>query len=151
MSHELRSDELSAYLDGELDGKQRQAVESHLESCSACRATLSEFQRQSASLKNTKGSYLAESFVMRVRARIRSGSDDQVSWVPAERLARRTVFALAIVVAVAVGSFWNQAEPVSGIVEGYYQVAQQDSVLNRILNAETAPTKEDLLLAVMAK
>ena len=151
MSHELRIDDLSAYFDGELDKGRRAQVEAHLKGCRTCRETLSDFEHASAQLRETKGSFLAESFVFSVRAKIRSGSDLQVSWIPAERVGRRLVLALALVVIAVTGSLWSESEPVSGIVEGYYQSAQQDSALTRLLNADGVPTKDDLLLAVMEK
>jgi hypothetical protein len=89
--------------------------------------------------------------VFSVRARILSGSDDQVSWAPAERLARRLVFALAVAVIAITGTIWSEPESTSGIMEGYYAPAQQDSVMNGFLTTDATPTKDDLMLAVMTK
>lgn len=151
MSHDLRNEDLSAYLDGELDEARRAQITLHLEACPACRATLEAYTLDSARLRATKEDVLAESFVYTVRARVRSGSDEQVSWVPAERSARRLVLALAVVVVIVTGAFWNTTEPVTGVVERYYSTAAQDSVLNSFLSADAAPTKDDLLLAVISK
>lgn len=150
MSHELRDEDLSAYLDGELDESRRGQIELHLEACPRCRETLSAYRIDSARLRATKEELLAESFVYSVRARIRSGSDEQVSWIPAERSARRLVLGLALVVIAVTGFFWNTTEPVTGVLERYYST-QQDSVINSLLNAETTPSKDDLLMAVMTK
>lgn len=40
--HCRNNEELSAYLDGELDGKSRLALETHLESCTACKDMLQD-------------------------------------------------------------------------------------------------------------
>ena len=151
MSHDLQNEDLSAYLDGEVDEARRQKIGRHLEACPECRETLSAYKLDSARLRATKEDLLSESFVYSVRARVRAGSDEQVSWIPAERVARRLVFALAVVVITVTGVFWNTTEPVSGVVERYYTPAQQDSVLTTLLNADAAPTKDDLLLAVITK
>jgi anti-sigma factor RsiW len=151
MSHMVRYDDLSAYVDGELGDVQRAEIEAHVKECAECRQMLADFERASAELQQTKGTYLAESFVFSVRARIRSGSDTSVSWVPAERLARHLVLGLALVVIAVTGLFWNGTEPATGVVESYFQVAQQDSVLNQLLNADNPATKDELLLAVMGK
>jgi len=151
MSHDLRHEDLSAYLDGELDEARRGQIEHHLESCPECRETLSAYRLDSTRLRATKEDLLAESFVYSVRARVRSGSDEQVAWIPAERIARRLVLALALVVVAVTGAFWNTTEPLTGVVERYYSTAQQDSVLTSLLSDDAAPTKDDLLLAVITK
>jgi len=151
MSHELRREDLSAYLDGELDEARRGRIERHLEACDECREALGAYRRDSARIKATKESLLSEAFVDAVRSKVRSGSDEQLSWIPAERSARRLVLALALVVLALSAAFWNTTEPFTGVVERYYSQAQQDSVLNSLLNADAAPTKDDLLLAVITK
>ena len=151
MSHELHNEELSAYLDGELDEARRGRIEQHLEACVRCRETLNAYRSDSARVKAAKEDLLDESFVFAVRARVRSGSDEQVAWIPAERSARRLVLALALVVIAVTGALWNTTEPFTGVVERYYSPAQQDSVLNSLLSADAAPTKDDLLLAVITK
>lgn len=45
--------ELSAYVDSELSEKKRRAVETHLETCRACRQKVSELEEISQILKNT--------------------------------------------------------------------------------------------------
>ena len=43
--HEEWTDKLSDYLDGELTGDERSAVDAHLRSCAACAAVLNDLKR----------------------------------------------------------------------------------------------------------
>jgi hypothetical protein len=75
VSH-LKHEEISAHLDGALEGAARGRVERHLADCPACRAALAELAAQDAALRpaleHDPGEAYFESFAARVEDRIRA-------------------------------------------------------------------------------
>lgn len=57
-------EQLSAYLDGELDARQSNAVERHLASCDPCRALLEEMRETRSLLRNLPAEAPSRSFVL---------------------------------------------------------------------------------------
>lgn len=73
----LTSDQLSALLDGALDGRAREVAERHLAGCAACREALADLTAQDhllqRALEHDPGEAYFESFAARVEDRVRAG------------------------------------------------------------------------------
>ena len=66
MNQERLTEALSAYLDGALDGAERDALERHLATCEACRAELAGLRRVGALLRALPEPALPRSFTLPV-------------------------------------------------------------------------------------
>jgi hypothetical protein len=86
MTH-LTRDQLSALVDGALEGRARAAAERHLESCATCREALAELAATDVALRmaleHDPGDAYFEEFPERVAQRMRSEARDRVRGVPA--------------------------------------------------------------------
>ncbi len=63
--HEVREEDLSAYVDGELNASALQRVEAHLEVCTACRESVTELRAVRQSVKELPRMPVPRSFVVR--------------------------------------------------------------------------------------
>ncbi len=63
--HEVREEDLSAYVDGELNASALQRVEAHLEGCAACRESVTELRAVRQSVKELPRVPVPRSFVLR--------------------------------------------------------------------------------------
>ena len=63
--HEVREEDLSAYVDGELNASALQRVEAHLEVCAACRESVTELRAVRHSVKELPRVPVPRSFVLR--------------------------------------------------------------------------------------
>ena len=63
--HPVRDEDLSALLDGELEAARRERVESHLETCAACRAAIDELRAVRAALAALPRAQTPRSFALR--------------------------------------------------------------------------------------
>lgn len=63
--HPVSEEELSAYLDGELEGARRDRVEAHVEECAACREILGELRSVRQALRDIPRATAPRSFAVR--------------------------------------------------------------------------------------
>jgi anti-sigma factor RsiW len=68
---------LSAYKDGELDGKLNEAVSLHLQSCHECRKELAEFEQVDSLIKEMPKLEAAESFTLQIIAGVSKAARDR--------------------------------------------------------------------------
>jgi predicted anti-sigma-YlaC factor YlaD len=103
---------LSEYLDGELDNKERTALEAHLATCGSCRGTLAELREVVARAQSLHDQPPANDLWPELARRIREGS---VVDLPARSAQRARRFSFSIpqllaaclaVVVVSGGSVW---------------------------------------------
>ncbi len=87
MSH-LTGDQLSALLDGALEGRAREEAERHLETCAACREALAGLSAQEsdlrAALEHDPGEAYFDEFAARVSGRLRAAGLSGAQARPAE-------------------------------------------------------------------
>lgn len=95
MPHEVTNDELSAFLDNELDAGSRTLVERHLASCRDCAALLERLKKASLAFRDHG---LASSPARLASRALEAARGSGERRVPAGRL--RFAFALAVVVIV---------------------------------------------------
>jgi len=115
------TDKLSDYLDGELRGDERRAVESHLAGCAQCGAVLADLKRVVARAKTARESAARPpqaDLWAAIAARIEDPSISKV--VPFEP-RRRVSFTLpqlaaaaAVLIAISGGIAWQTAERLAG-------------------------------------
>ncbi len=74
MENDKFRSKLSAYKDGELDGKLREAVSVHLQNCAACRKELAEFEQVDSLIREIPKLEAAEAFTLQTIAGI-SGTE----------------------------------------------------------------------------
>jgi anti-sigma factor RsiW len=117
------SNQLSPYLDGELDAGRRTVLEAHLRACADCDAELSELRGLSRLLAVAAGPLLSAKALGRFHNRISELEDDQEQ---AERTAYRVLRITRILTGIAAcllvaGSLWlvrsRQPAPTAGPVQ----------------------------------
>ena len=114
--HQEWTDQLSDYLDGELTGDERSAVDAHLRSCAACAAVLNDLKRVVARAGSVEARPPQADLWGGIAARLNEGGEPArvVSFAP--RAARRFSFSLsqlaaaaALLIAVSGGIAWQFA------------------------------------------
>ncbi len=100
--HQEWTDQLSDYLDGELTGDERSAVEAHLRSCAACTAVLNDLKRVVARAGSLEARPPQAELWRGIAARLDEGGEPArvVSFAP--KGTRRFSFSLAQLAAAAV-------------------------------------------------
>lgn len=86
-NHSRWTDQLSAYLDGELPAEQRAALEEHLGSCVACRSVLEDFQAIVAAAPQYAGREPEQDLWPGIRGEIEAGRE--VTLAPRRRTLPR--------------------------------------------------------------
>jgi anti-sigma factor RsiW len=102
------SNQLSPYLDGELNAAQRTVLEAHLRDCGDCDAELSELRGLSRIFAAATGPFFSARALGRIHSRISELEDDQEQ---AERTAYRVLRATRMLTGIAAclliaGSIW---------------------------------------------
>lgn len=114
--HQEWTDQLSDYLDGELTGDERCAVDAHLRSCAACAAVLNDLKRVVARAGSVEARPPQADLWRGIAARLNDGGEPArvVSFAP--KAARRFSFSLsqlaaaaALLIAVSGGIAWQFA------------------------------------------
>ena len=103
--HPIRDEELSAYVDGQLDAAAGARLEAHIESCAACRDTLTELRAVRTALAALPRASAPRSFVLReddVQARPSVGAVAALGAAPALLGGVATVALVAFVVLVGI-------------------------------------------------
>ena len=103
--HPIRDEELSAYVDGQLDAAAGARLEAHIESCAACRDMLTELRAVRAALAALPRSSAPRSFALReedVRPRASAGAFATLGVAPALLGGVATVALVAFVVLVGI-------------------------------------------------
>ena len=67
---------ISAFVDGELDGEDRQAVAAHIEACADCAALAVDIQRMSKAIAEVRREPAPEALALRVRSTLASAAVD---------------------------------------------------------------------------
>jgi len=107
------TDRLSEYVDGDLDASTRAALEQHVATCAACRATLDDLQRVVARARRVPYHEPARDLWTPIAAEIEKGRVTELPVGPRRRLVTVSIARLAIaasLVAVAAGGLaWSIA------------------------------------------
>ena len=93
---------LSAYIDNELDAKERTDFESHCDHCNACRATIVEFQAIGTLMRQSEASVDTNSLWEQVAPRLDS---DRIVSIPSKPLPKNWIYAV-LVTAASVSLIW---------------------------------------------
>src|SRR3989442_8827459 len=115
---------LSEYIDGELDGTERAAIEAHLATCGRCYATLGELRQVVARAKSLADSEPATDLWPDIRARLTPGRRPGVSrdTTPSRRRFSFTVGQLLAasiaLVLLSAGGMWLAPPPQPGSTAG---------------------------------
>jgi len=120
MNCEQIENHLVSYMDGRASAADRQKVEAHLATCSACRARVEEFGRLWNVLDELPATEPSLAFDSQVRQRIAAEPRERLwSWImPAPRFA----FSLALLIALSV---WISLRP-TAMVESQVSAMQSD-------------------------
>ncbi|MEX2156641.1 MAG: anti-sigma factor [Gemmatimonadales bacterium] len=113
------TDRLSEYLDGELEAAQREALEAHLGTCAACRATLEELRGVVARAKGLEDRPPKVDLWPRINARLTPGWQPGVSRdTTVRRFTRRVSFSVPQLLAASIalvllsgGGAWLALKP----------------------------------------
>jgi len=100
MSPHRESEELSAYVDGELDAIERARVEQHLSACAECRATLDEVQSARSALRELPEPRLSAEQIATLDAAV-----ERAAASPPKRSRFRVVVGGAVAVAAVAAAF----------------------------------------------
>lgn len=151
MNHRSFRKLVSAYRDGELEGRDRAAAEQHMQSCPECRAYLTMLQETGSVLKEAGVLNLDEVFTAHVMRSVRSDEELSMTWLPVERFARRLVVGLSLVVVVfvTVSMMSRPQDPV--IIETYLTGEHPDSSITRTLLTKEDLSKDDVLFAAVSR
>lgn len=111
MPHEVSSEDLSAFLDGELDQEARGRVERHLASCADCAVLLERLKNASSAFKKHGLEPAPAGFLVRVIEAVRRKVRDR----PSSPNTVEYVLMLAVVVAIVLagGMFMKRFMPVA--------------------------------------
>ncbi len=141
---------LSAYCDGEVTDHERKEVESHVETCTACRDRLDRYRHSSAFLRGAGRESLPAHFAASVRTRLREEGSEERQWIPAELLAQKILIALTVIVIVLSGLTFVNGSQEPARMDRFLAGDQSDSTVSRILSEDNPISKEDILLAVVS-
>jgi anti-sigma factor RsiW len=96
---------ISAYLDNELQGTEKAAIEAHLLGCSRCSAALAEMRSLRAAFAKSEHHPAPYGFATRVMARTAELEKKKIPWlVPVfTRFAEAAVLVIVIIVGIALG------------------------------------------------
>jgi anti-sigma factor RsiW len=117
--HEEWTEQLSAYLDGELSNDERDAVDAHLRECPACTAVLNDLKRVVAMAQASEARPPQADLWAGIAGRLEAGAADAGTRVVpfAARQPRRVAFTLAqlaaaaaVLMAVSGGIAWKLAD-----------------------------------------
>lgn len=151
MNHEQASRILQEYYDRELDDANMRDVELHCQECSVCAGTLEAWRRLHAVIRDAAVADLSPAFVNELRESVLTDRDASGVWLAVEPLARRTVLAIAIAVALFTSIFWTSGEEVT--VQGGHAIVivPTDSAASLELLRPNELTKADVLLAALSE
>ena len=112
MSCNRMENRILPYVDGRLKENERREVETHLESCAACRLRVNEFRAVTGLLDELPVIEPSAAFDMRVHARVAAEPVKQ-SWIGWFAPSPRVAFAATLLVAATVwlGSFSGTQQP----------------------------------------
>ena len=136
--HQEWTDQLSDYLDGELTGDERSAVDAHLRSCAACAAVLNDLKRVVAQAGSLEARPPQADLWRGIAERLNEGGEPArvVSFAP--KAARRFSFSLpqlaaaaALLIAVSGGIAWQAAERIGAANPDTAQAASAGPSLPR--------------------
>jgi anti-sigma factor RsiW len=151
MNHNELHQLLSAYADGYANEQQRSVILSHLEICPACRKFLAELKQMKEGIRAAADIHVHHAFSAKVMTVIRKDEIIEKPWTGVEPFARKTVFALAVLVmvlfaATMIGSKQQPLGPQHLLTAGV-----DDSLANNVLMQQTELSKDDVLLALVTK
>lgn len=131
--HPIRDEELSAYVDGQLDAAAGARLEAHIESCAACRDTLTELRAVRAALVAMPRSQAPRSFALRqedVQPQPSAGAFAALGAAPALLGGVATVALVAFVVLVGIDVTDESSGGVAGTANrlGAVSDASEESV-----------------------
>jgi len=141
---------ISAMVDGELDDAETKRVNEHMASCPSCTRYARTLRMVSADIRSVSPVSLPDTFPLSVLRALRAEEAESRIWMPVEAFARRFVVGLGgvVVLFVALATTIRPEEPV--VAEPYLTGEMSDSTATRVLLTKEAPTKNDLLLAVVS-
>ena len=115
MNHKSIEQQLSAYVDNELNESEAKSVRTHIEGCALCQQQVQVLRAIRTSIRDAATVVLPETFIYSVQRAVRREEQEYVIWLGPERFARNIVVALCVLVftLVAVGSYLSP-QPVVG-------------------------------------
>ncbi len=151
MNHEEATQLLQEYHDHELDEATARAVELHCRSCAPCSRVLETWKQLQLVIQDAAVADLGPAFVDELRESVLTDRDSSGVWLTVEPLARRTVVALAVVVALLTSMFWSSGDERTVTGPHAVVIVPTDSVANMDLLQTNELTKADVLFAMLGE
>jgi len=151
MKHILFEQQLSAYVDNELNDSEAQTVRTHLEGCALCQQRIQVLSAIRTSIREAASIIPPDTFVYSVQRAIRQQEQEYVTWLGPERFARNFVVALCVIVFtfVLVGSYLTP-QPVVG-EDRYFSGEPSDSAAHAVIGSQQELSKDDVMIAALTR
>ncbi len=151
MNHDTMVLLVSTWVDGEATDSESVTVLAHLEECPACRQVRDSAMKLREELRSWDEIRVSPGFSGRVMHAVQKYDKQSTKWLGIEPLARRTVWAIAVVVLLlfVLTSYRDNSTP--GFSEQYFSGTNSDPTAAQVLLQQDAISKNDLLYAAMTK
>lgn len=151
MNHKSIEQQLSAYVDNELNESEAKSVRTHIEGCALCQQQVQVLRAIRTSIRDAATVVLPETFIYSVQRAVRREEQEYVIWLGPERFARNIVVALCVLVftLVAVGSYLSP-QPVVG-EDRYFSGEPSESTAHAVIGSQRELSKDDVMIAALSR
>ncbi len=151
MNHEEIQILLSAFVDEELERREKALVAEHLKTCATCRNRVTQLVTLKRNIHAAGNYELPYAFASSVARSVRHGEELEVSWDGIEHFVQKFVFGLAALVLLLIGltTFRQNEEPVP--MERYLSGLTSDTAAAQILTKHGSVTRDDVVIAALTK
>lgn len=151
MNHKSIEQQLSAYVDNELNESEAKSVRTHIEGCAQCQRQAKVLRAIRTSIRDAATVVLPETFIYSVQRAVRQQEQEYVIWLGPERFARNIVVALCVLVftLVAVGSYLSP-QPVVG-EDRYFSGEPSESAAHAVIGSQRELSKDDVMIAALSR
>lgn len=145
MTEHISPENLSAYVDGALPVRERQAIAEHLSVCATCKSEVAALARLSGLLRRRPDFVAPPFFATRLWAKIRARQREQSLAADFVWVAKRLLPALAILAAIVFA--WTSAKPTNGVrpLQAYLTAADSTAFMNLLIQNGSELTPDNVL------